>query len=79
MKLTLSIVDAVAAGLNPFEFRAGLKLWLRGLTPRKCLNPFEFRAGLKPIVCGSIFRVSRLNPFEFRAGLKRFGWSLILL
>ena len=37
--------------LNPFEFRAGLKLD-RGQNERMlaaCLNPFEFRAGLKQV------------------------------
>ena len=34
--------------LNPFEFRAGLKLWFEEKTGSWCLNPFEFRAGLKP-------------------------------
>ena len=37
--------------LNPFEFRAGLKLAARGAAQAAPgLNPFEFRAGLKLLV-----------------------------
>ncbi len=60
-------------GLNPFEFRAGLKLHNFSVMLRvKCLNPFEFRAGLKPCGSDSVL-VLGLNPFEFRAGLKQLA------
>ena len=35
-------------GLNPFEFRAGLKQHYSVARAFSGLNPFEFRAGLKP-------------------------------
>ena len=58
-------------GLNPFEFRAGLKR-LAGIPLKETngLNPFEFRAGLKRMRIGQSAAKHRLNPFEFRAGLK---------
>ena len=58
--------------LNPFEFRAGLKLLAFWPAPKNRLNPFEFRAGLK-LTFDSKAEARRygLNPFEFRAGLKR--------
>ena len=37
-------------GLNPFEFRAGLKRTNESISKQMIsLNPFEFRAGLKQI------------------------------
>ena len=60
-------------GLNPFEFRAGLKRGRRKDKRFEGLNPFEFRAGLKPYNRPSDEVDEGLNPFEFRAGLKLAG------
>ncbi len=63
------------ACLNPFEFRAGVKLsrcWTIWAVPLR-LNPFEFRAGVKHAARRILNQQLRLNPFEFRAGVKRHG------
>ena len=61
--------------LNPFEFRAGLKLLPpSSQRPLMRLNPFEFRAGLKLKMGKISFNATSLNPFEFRAGLKPHGF-----
>ena len=60
--------------LNPFEFRAGLKLEKAAAKPgQNGLNPFEFRAGLKRPILQYLQSEECLNPFEFRAGLKHFS------
>ena len=71
-------VDTVS--LNPFEFRAGICLWVRtnGKTERS-LNPFEFRAGICLFDAIKTLSIIRLNPFEFRAGICLYLRQLVQL
>ena len=68
-------IAALETSLNPFEFRAGLKLdsTTVDVFGPLSLNPFEFRAGLKRYTRKKVSTFEGLNPFEFRAGLKPFG------
>ena len=51
-------------GLNPFEFRAGLKQHYSVARAFSGLNPFEFRAGLKPAQTRGLFRLQVLIPLN---------------
>ena len=78
MKLCIIGTTSTRWSLNPFEFRAGLKQEIVGLSGNHCLNPFEFRAGLKLKGLAWINLILCLNPFEFRAGLKQKNSKKVL-